>query len=119
MKKEILKDRLIITMIIYSFVISIIGIIFNADISYVIGVCCGTLVAIYRLISLNISLNKAVHLPEDKAINYSRGQYLIRYVITGATLILAALLGISTLIGVFLGLIGIKVAVFSELFYHK
>lgn len=114
-----MKDKFILTMIAYSFIISIVGLILDADVYYLIGVTCGTLLNIYKTYSIKNSLNRAVGLSEDKAVTYSQRQYLVRYIFTGIVLFISALNGVQTLLGVFIALLGLKFAAYMELIKRK
>lgn len=118
-KTNFFKDRFIYTLILYSVIVSIIAVFFGADLHFILGIICGTLLGIYKIYSIKNSLNRAVGLSEDKAVTYSQRQYLVRYILTGIILLAAALNGVQTLLGVFIALLGMKFSAYMELIKRK
>ncbi len=116
----ITKDKLVIVMLAYSLIVYAIGILVGGATLWTIGIILGTALAIFKLKSMEMSLTKAVNLPEHKATQYSLRQYVIRYTITGVVLLISAFIGIECLFGVFFGLMGMKVGAYSQIFItHK
>jgi len=114
-----MNDRFTYSLIAYAVAVGAGGLLLGAGIYYLFGVIIGTLLSIYKIYSIKNSLNRAVGLSEDKAVTYSQRQYLVRYILTGAIFLVAAFIGVQTLLGVFIALLGMKFAAYMELFKRK
>lgn len=121
MNKDVFqKNPLVVYMILFSLIMEIIGIlVVDNPKSFTIGLVFGLVFSILKLMLMKNSIKKAVTLPEAKAQTYTNVQYLIRYVLTGVVLLVAALEPSISLLGVFLGLLSMKVAAYMQLFTIK
>lgn len=110
-----------ICMILFSLIVYIIGILLVPDKwSWTLGILFGLLFSIVKLKLMENTFNKAVLLPEAKAKNYATFHYMIRYVLTGIVIFVAALEPGISLPGVFFGLASMKVAAYMHLaFKHR
>ncbi|MGL4362114.1 MAG: ATP synthase subunit I [Cellulosilyticaceae bacterium] len=84
--------------------------------AWTLGVVLGLIISILKLKLMEQTFTKAVTLEENKAKGYTQRQYMIRYGLTGLVLLIAALSETISLVGVFVGLISMKVGAYSELY---
>lgn len=121
MTKEIFgKNPMVIYMMLFSLIMEIVGILVLEDIlGYTIGLLFGLIFSILKLMLMQNSIKKAVMMSEAKAQKYMNVQYMIRYVLTGIVLVVAALEPSISLLGVFIGLMSMKVAAYLQLFIIK
>lgn len=121
MNKDMLKKNLLIVyMILFSLIIEIIGILLvNNKMSFTKGILFGLIFSILKLGLMKHTIEKAVMMPEGKAQKYTNVQYMIRYILTGIVLLVAALEPSIDLIGVFFGLLSMKVAAYMQFFINK
>lgn len=121
MNKDIFSKNLIIVyMILFSLIMEIIGILVVDDAkAFTIGLVFGLVFSILKLMLMKNSIKKSVTMPEAKAQRYANVQYMIRYLLTGIVLLVAALEPTINLLGVFLGLLSMKVGAYMQLFVIK
>ena len=121
MSKDIfLKNLMVVYMILFSLIMEIIGILVLDDPkSFTVGILFGLIFSILKLMLMKNSIKKSVMMPEGKAQKYANVQYMIRYVLTGIVLLVAALEPTISLLGVFLGLLSMKVAAYMQIFIMK
>ena len=111
--KRLVKVMLAICLIALGGGIIVTGIWFPGEIfRFSYGVVFGCIFAVLKLILLERSLNKSVNMPEGQAQNYIRLHYMLRYFLTGVVLAVAAVRGISALIGVVICLFSLRPAIF-------
>lgn len=111
--------KIIVIMITFSLVIGIIGATLVNDINaWIIGVAFGLILALLRFKLMKNTLIKAVNMPENKAKSYTQRHYMLRYAVTGIALLVSALTPEIDLLGVFVGLISMKVGVYAELYHN-
>lgn len=84
---------------------------------YVLGLIFGSLISILSFRLMDISTKKIVGMAPQKASNYATGQYFIRYSIYFAVLVIAALADYLNILTTFLGLIMVKIVIFSDTIY--
>ena len=121
MNKDIFgKNLIIVYMILFSLIMEIIGILVVDDAkAFTIGLVFGLVFSILKLMLMKNSIKKSVTMPEAKAQRYANVQYMIRYLLTGIVLLVAALEPTINLLGVFLGLLSMKVGAYMQLFVIK
>ena len=121
MNNEMLKKNfMLICMILFSLIVYIIGILIVTDkLSWTLGIIFGLVFSLLKLKLMQNTLAKAVTLPEGKAQKYANVQYMIRYILTGVVLVIAALEPSINLLGVFFGLISMKVGAYAQLALNK
>lgn len=121
MNNDMLRKNIMpISMIIFSLIIYIIGIIVVDDkMSWTMGILFGLIFAILKLKLMENSITKAVQMPEAKAQKYANVQYMIRYILTGIVLFVAALEPSVSLLGVFFGLFSMKAGAYAQLAINK
>ena len=121
MNKDIFSKNLIIVyMILFSLIMEIIGILVVDDAkAFTIGLVFGLVFSILKLMLMKNSIKKSITMPEAKAQRYANVQYMIRYLLTGIVLLVAALEPTINLLGVFLGLLSMKVGAYMQLFVIK
>ncbi len=121
MNNEMLKKNFMpICMILFSLIVYIIGILFVTDkMSWTLGIIFGLVFSLLKLKLMQNTLAKAVTMPEGRAQKYVNVQYMIRYILTGVVLVIAALEPSIHLLGVFFGLISMKVGAYAQLALNK
>lgn len=121
MNKDIFRKNLIIVyMILFSLIMEIIGILIVDDPkAFTLGIAFGLIFSILKLMLMKNSIKRSVTMPEAKAQRYANVQYMIRYLLTGVVLLVAALEPTINLLGVFLGLLSMKVGAYMQLFVIK
>lgn len=121
MNNEMLKKNfMLISMILFSLIVYIIGILMVADkMSWTLGISFGLIFSLLKLKLMQNTLAKAVTMPEAKAQKYANVHYMIRYILTGVVLVVAALTPSINLLGVFFGLMSMKVGAYAQLALNK
>lgn len=121
MNNETLKKNfMLICMILFSLIVYIIGILIVADkMSWTLGISFGLIFSLLKLKLMQNTLAKAVTMPEGKAQKYANVQYMIRYILTGVVLVVAALEPSINLLGVFFGLMSMKAGAYAQLALNK
>ena len=121
MNKDIFgKNLIMVYMILFSLIMEIIGILLVDDAkAFTIVLAFGLVFSILKLMLMKNSIKKSVTMPEAKAQRYANVQYMIRYLLTGIVLLVAALEPTINLLGVFLGLLSMKVGAYMQLFVIK
>ena len=112
--KKLIKVMLAICLIALGAGVIVTGIWFPDKIfKYVYGIIFGTLFAVLKLILLERSITKTANMAEGQAQNYMRLHYMMRYFLTAAVLVVAALKDrdLSVFIGVFLSLMSLRPAI--------
>ncbi len=114
MNKAVLKKNFMpICMTFFSLIIYIIGIlIVQNKMSWTLGVLFGLLFSLLKLKLMEVTFEKAVLMPQERAKKYTTMHYMLRYVLTAIVLIVAALEPSIHLLGVFFGLVSMKVAAY-------
>lgn len=98
------KQIIINTVALFFITLGISTFIVNDIKSFLIGITFGTIFSILRLILLEKTLNKAMDMTGQKAINYTRIHYTLRYFLTFAVLLIAAYRNFNIL-GVIIGIV--------------
>lgn len=94
-----------------------VGVLLGADfLPWTVGVLLGLVIALLKMRVMETTLTKAVSMPEDKAKNYTQRHYMLRYLLTGLVLFVAALSPTISLLGVFVGLLSMKVGAYAQLY---
>lgn len=121
MNNEMLKKNfMLICMILFSLIVYIIGILLVADkLGWTLGITFGLVFSLLKLKLMQNTIAKAIAMPEGKAQKYANVQYMIRYILTGVVLVIAALEPSINLLGVFFGLISMKVGAYAQLVFNK
>lgn len=117
MNKAYIKQHLMqVTMVAFSLVVYGIGMFFTSDaLAWTTGIFLGLVIALLKLRLMELTFTKAVAMSEGKAKNYTQRHYMLRYLVTGLVLFIAALSPSVSLIGVFFGLISMKVGAYAQL----
>lgn len=118
MNKAYLKQNsMMLTMIGFTLIVYALGIFFVTDLmAWTIGVVLGLVIAILKLRVMTLTITKALEMPENKAKSYTQKHYMLRYLLTGVVLVIAVLTpGINT-VGVFVGLLSMKIGAYMQLY---
>ena len=114
------KNFMLICMILFSLIVYIIGILLVADkIGWTLVITFCLVFSLLKLKLMQNTIAKAIAMPEGKAQKYANVQYMIRYILTGVVLVIAALEPSINLLGVFFGLISMKVGAYAQLALNK
>jgi hypothetical protein len=121
MKKDLQSpERIMIQMIIIAIILGIIGsFIVQEPLEYVKGVAFGTIFSILKFRLMEITIRKSIQMPQTKAHNYALRNYMIRYILTGVVLLVAAMQPGIHLVGTVIGLLTLKMSVFLSLGMDK
>ncbi|WP_317366916.1 ATP synthase subunit I [uncultured Tyzzerella sp.] len=105
MKISNTSKQIIITTIALFFIVLGISTFIVDDIkSFLIGISFGTIFSILKIILLEKTIEKAIDMTGQKAINYTRIHYTLRYFLTFVVLLIAAYKNFN-IIGVVLGIL--------------
>lgn len=117
MNKAYIKKHLMeFTMIAFSLIVYGIGLMVTAhSLAWTMGIFLGLIIALLKLKLMENTFTKAVNMNEGKAKTYTQRQYMLRYLITGVVLFIAALSEDVSLVGVFFGLISMKIGAYAQL----
>ena len=86
---------------------------FNPPLPYIFGVLLTSAINVLKVKMLDDAAAKAVDMESRGAANYIRLQYLLRFFLTGAALVVAALTPVLNLLGAALGVLTWPVAAYS------
>ncbi len=111
----------LIGIIIYAVMIEAVGIFFSEDIfSYTLGLMFGVVIAVFLMIHMAKTLNKALDLPEAQATKYVRKQSFLRLFVMLLALIISLAIDWFNFIAVVLGMLGLKIgALIAPVFLKK
>lgn len=105
--------QIIFMMLALSLIFFGIGSLFTENIlAFFLGFLLGTGFSILKLILLEKTIDKAMEMPQEKAVSYTRLHYTLRYILTGAVLLIASLREDISLIAVIIGLIILRPAIY-------
>ena len=96
-----------------------IGCIFAEPVPWGKGVLFGGLFTILRLKMMEIAVNRAVSKPSGKASGYMSAQYFIRYLLSAAVLIVAALEPSIDVLATALAMLSLKAATYAQSLLDK
>lgn len=107
-------------MVVYGVIAYGIGLLVGAAfVPWTLGILLGLISAVLKLKAMEINFQKAVHMPENQAKNYIQKHYMIRYFLTGGLLVVAVLSPHISILGVFIGLLSMKIGAYSELYQKR
>lgn len=114
MKISSTTKQILIMMFALSLILFGIGSLFTENIlSFFIGFLLGTGFSMLKLILLEKTISRAMEMPQEKAINYTRLHYTLRYILTGVVLLIAVFRKEQIdLIAVIIGLIILRPAIY-------
>ena len=119
-KDYLTKNFMPISMIGFSLIVYTIGILWVGDLwSWTKGILFGLFFSLLKLKLMQNTFNRAVVMAEAKAKNYATLHYVLRYLLTGIVLFVAALEPGIHILGVFFGLVSMKAAAYMQLFLKK
>ncbi len=79
--------------------------------SYILGYIFGMLISMTNFLLLKQSVEKSVRMEPSRASRYASGQYLIRFLISGLVLVIAASADYLNFFTSFLGLLIVKLVI--------
>lgn len=107
------------TVIISLFIIGIMIFTFKESDPIIFGYIFGTIISILGFKLLHNTINKAVEMTPSRASSYSMVHYLLRYIIYGVVLGVAALADYLSLPATLLGLLMIKIVILGSGIFDK
>lgn len=119
MKISNTSKQIIITTVALFFIVTGVSIFIVKDIKgFLVGLIFGTIFSILKLILLEKTLDKALNMTGEKAINYTRIHYTLRYFLTFIVLLIAVYRGFN-IIAVIIGVLLTIPAVYISNFKYK
>lgn len=118
MNKAYLKQHsMLVSMIGFTLVAYAIGMFMSIDkLAWTLGILLGLIISILKLRVMEKTFTKAVAMSGNEAKSYTQKHYMLRYALTGAVLLVAVLTpGINT-VGVFIGLLSMKMGAYTQLY---
>lgn len=98
---------------IYAVLIELVGFFFSEDFfSYTLGLLFGVAVAVFLMIHMAKTLDRALDLPQTQAIKYTRRQSFLRLAVMLAAMVIALMVEQFNFIAVILGMLGLKMGAF-------
>ncbi len=98
---------------IYAVLIELVGFFFSEDLfSYTLGLLFGVGVAIFLIIHMAKTLDRALDLPQEQAVKYTRRQSFLRLAVMLAAMVIALMVEQFNFIAVILGMLGLKMGAF-------
>ncbi|MEG0013463.1 MAG: ATP synthase subunit I [Cellulosilyticaceae bacterium] len=118
MNKAFIKQNFMaVVMIAFTVLVYIIGIFLTDNvIGWTTGILFGLAISLLKLKLMESTFTKAVSMQEAKAKVYTQRHYMIRYLLTGVVLLVAAMEPGISLLGVFFGLVSMKVGAYAQLY---
>lgn len=87
-----ITKQIIYVNIALAFVIFGIGSLFVENIlPLFLGLLLGTIFSVLKLILIEITIKKSLDMPQERAVSYARLHYTLRFMLSGAVLLVAAL----------------------------
>lgn len=112
--------ELLTGIVIYSVLCQLAGLFLPfSRIRFSVGLWLGIMVAVFSAIHMWRSLQKAFLCDEKSAARLLAGGYVVRYLITGAFLVLLFYTGVGYVLTGFLGVIGLKAGAYLQPVTHK
>ncbi len=87
--------------------------------SYIYGLLFGMVINILNFRLMSLSIKKAIKLDPNKAQRFTVGNYLVRYLIYGIVLYIAAVADYINLVTVVIGFFTVKLIIVSDAFYEQ
>lgn len=122
MKISALAKKMILTICILLIILVAASIIYYRSLSclqFIFGALLGSAVSIIKVIILERAVDKALSMDEKSAGNYVRLQHLLRLMLTGAALLIAALVPFISLWGAAAGIFAFQISVYILNFFSK
>lgn len=118
MNKAFIKQNFMaVVMIAFTVLVYMIGIFLTDNvIGWTTGILFGLAISLLKLKLMESTFTKAVSMQEAKAKVYTQRHYMIRYLLTGVVLLVAAMEPGISLLGVFFGLVSMKVGAYAQLY---
>lgn len=122
MKLTYLAKRMIITILIISSVCVLFSVIYYRSMDFLpfmFGACLGSAASIAKVFMLESAIDKALAMEQKRAGVYIGAQHLLRFLLSGAALLLGALVPQISLWGVVVGILAYQIAIFNVKFTSK
>lgn len=84
---------------------------------YVLGLVFGAIINLLNFRLMSITVAKSVDLPQGKIMPYIVANYMVRYLIYGVVLTIAALANYLNFLMVIVGFFMVKIIILSDTFY--
>jgi ATP synthase I chain len=79
--------------------------------AFILGLIFGSAISVLNFIELANTLNRAVHMPPEKAQSFTVIKYFIRYIVTAVVLFVSIVAPYINVLGTILGLVIIKIII--------
>lgn len=124
MKEKIKANQtlaeLVIGILCFGVICQIVGIFLAHDqLAYAVSLWIGIIAAVGMVFHMNHTINKALSCDEGTAEKMTRSSYFLRYGCAMVLLGVAAATGLTNLIVMFLGIMGLKIGAYLQPFMHK
>jgi len=93
------------------FVIAASFFLFKDPKAFILGLIFGSAISVLNFIELANTLNRAVHMPPEKAQSFTVIKYFIRYIVTAVVLFVSIVAPYINVLGTILGLVIIKIII--------
>jgi len=93
------------------FVIAASFFLFKDPQAFILGLIFGSAISVLNFIELANTLNRAVHMPPEKAQSFTVIKYFIRYIVTAVVLFVSIVAPYINVLGTILGLVIIKIII--------
>ncbi len=117
-----LSKKMIVTICILAPIFMVASVLYYRSLSclpFVLGVLLGSLASVAKVLLLERAVNRAVNMEKKAATGYITLQHMLRLFLTGAVLVLAALVPAINLWGAAAGVLTYQVAVYLIKFTVK
>ena len=119
MNKQSVVWQLVWKVAVLCLLTAVIGCFFTKPLPWILGVVLGFAFTVCRLIWLDSTIRTAVEKEAKDASRYMRGQYVLRYLLSIAVLVLAALVPQISLFSTMIAMFTLKIATYIQGFLEK
>ena len=119
-KEAIRKYSMPLTMVVFSALIYLVGLfLVPSKLAWGLGIIFGLIMSLLKLWLMETTFTKAMGMTEARAKAYTQRHYMLRYLLTGIVLFIAAIEPSISLFGVFFGLWSMKAGAYMELAFIR
>lgn len=101
------------------FIIGIMAFVFKEPKSIILGYIFGSTISILGFKLLHNTIERAITMPPGKASGHSTSQYMIRFIIYGVVLAVAALADYLSFLATFMGIMMVKIVIIVSAVFDK
>lgn len=104
----------------YAVLVEVVGIFFSEDIlAYTLGLFFGVIIAVFLIIHMAKTLDKALDLPQEQATKYVKRRSFLRLFIMLTAMIISLAVDWLNFIALVLGMLGLKIGALIAPFFLK